>query len=193
MQRQHLIAGGVALLIAVVSGVWFGGRPSEPVPAIIERGDARPSVEAARITIHVSGAVVHPGLVELDADSRVADALAAAGGALQEAELSAMNLAAPLADGTLIVVPERGTPTPAGAGSVAAVSRSPRSSASQSARARTRCPNFAGDSALTSTTSRGSFFAGSCSTIRPTGQLCVSDDSRLPPLSGDSNLSHKSP
>ena len=109
MQRQHLIAGGVALLIAVVSGVWFGGRPSQPVPAIIERGDVRPSVESARITIHVSGAVAHPGLVELDADGRVADALAAAGGALQEAELSAMNLAAPLADGTLIVVPERGS------------------------------------------------------------------------------------
>ena len=108
MQRQHLIAGGVALLIAVVSGVWFGGRPSEPTPAVIDRGDGHLPAEIATITIHVSGAVAEPGLVELDADDRVADALAAAGGALQEAELSAMNLAAPLTDGTLIVVPEKG-------------------------------------------------------------------------------------
>ncbi|MDF1597457.1 MAG: ComEA family DNA-binding protein [Acidimicrobiia bacterium] len=109
MQPQHLVAGGVALLIAIGSGIWFGGRPTEPPPVVIDRGttDVGPT-PAAGLTVHVSGAVVEPGLVELSTGARVADALAAAGGALPSADLTAVNLAAPVIDGTLIVVVEEG-------------------------------------------------------------------------------------
>lgn len=57
------------------------------------------------VTVHVSGAVVVPGLVEVSLDARVADVVAAAGGALPGAQLSALNLAAPVADGQQLVVP----------------------------------------------------------------------------------------
>lgn len=108
MQPQHLVAGGVALVIAIASGVWFGGRPTEPAPVVVDRtagSGTTPTVD--RLTVHVSGAVADPGLVELDEGARGADALAAAGGALPSADLSAMNLAAPVVDGTLIIVPHR--------------------------------------------------------------------------------------
>ncbi len=59
----------------------------------------------ATITVHVAGAVVDPGLVVVAVDARVADAVAAAGGALPAARLSGLNLAGPLRDGEQVVVP----------------------------------------------------------------------------------------
>lgn len=59
------------------------------------------------IVIHVAGAVRRPGVYRLPAGSRVNDAVARAGGAGPRAELEAINLAARLADGQQVVVPER--------------------------------------------------------------------------------------
>ncbi len=117
MPSQRIVAGAIALLLALGSGIWFGGRPEEPPPLIVTRSaDEHAGTPAATITVHVSGAVARPGLVDLADGSRVADALAAAGGVLASADLSALNLAAPAGDGTLIVVPRAGTadgPAPA--------------------------------------------------------------------------------
>lgn len=50
----------------------------------------------------------HPGLVQLPAGSRVADALDAAGGATRRADPASVNLARPLVDGEQIIVTRRG-------------------------------------------------------------------------------------
>jgi competence protein ComEA len=65
----------------------------------------------AMIVVAVTGRVRHPGLVELSAGARVADAIAAAGGALPKTDLSFVNLARKVADGELIVI---GVQAPAG-------------------------------------------------------------------------------
>ena len=57
--------------------------------------------------MHVAGAVRRPGLYRLKEGSRVADAVARAGGATAKADTAAVNLAAPLADGIQVVVPSR--------------------------------------------------------------------------------------
>ncbi|MBA3412337.1 MAG: ComEA family DNA-binding protein [Actinobacteria bacterium] len=57
--------------------------------------------------MHVVGAVRRPGLYRLREGARVADALRRAGGPTRRAELTLVNLAAPIADGTQVVVPER--------------------------------------------------------------------------------------
>jgi competence protein ComEA len=54
------------------------------------------------------GQVRTPGLVELPAGSRVGDALHAAGGATDAADLSVVNLARVLVDGEQVVVPAPG-------------------------------------------------------------------------------------
>jgi competence protein ComEA len=64
------------------------------------------------LVVAVEGKVVHPGLVRLPSGSRVADAIAAAGGALPGADLSLVNIAQKVVDGELIVV---GVPPPPGA------------------------------------------------------------------------------
>jgi competence protein ComEA len=57
------------------------------------------------VVVHVAGAVANPGIVELVAGSRVAYAVDQAGGALPEADLSAINLARVLVDGEQVLIP----------------------------------------------------------------------------------------
>jgi len=60
------------------------------------------------------GLVRQPGVYEFHHGDRVIDAIDAAGGARRGAALDALNLAAPLADGTQILVPRREASEPAG-------------------------------------------------------------------------------
>jgi competence protein ComEA len=76
------------------------------------------SGQAGDLVVDVTGAVGRPGVYRLPAGSRVDDAVERAGGAGAKAELEAVNLAARLADGQQVVVPERGpagSTAPAGA------------------------------------------------------------------------------
>ncbi len=67
------------------------------------------------VVVHVVGQVREPGLQRLPPGSRVADALAAAGGATRGADLARVNLARVLVDGEQVVVPAPGDPDPPGA------------------------------------------------------------------------------
>jgi competence protein ComEA len=66
--------------------------------------------EGSDVVVHVAGAVDRPGVYRLPVGSRVDDAVERAGGAAAGAELEAVNLAARLADGQQVVVPEHGPP-----------------------------------------------------------------------------------
>lgn len=74
---------------------------------------AAPENASSEVVVHVAGAVSSPGVYTLPADSRVDDAVRAAG-ATADADLSQLNLAQKLADGQKITVPAAGeTPAPA--------------------------------------------------------------------------------
>ena len=81
-------ASGVPASSAAVSGASMSGQPL-PVSVIVD----------------VTGHVRRPGVYEFPSGSRVIDAIERAGGPRANAVLSALNLAAPLADGQQIVVP----------------------------------------------------------------------------------------
>jgi competence protein ComEA len=57
------------------------------------------------IVVHITGAVIHPGVYTLPPGSRVQDAIQAAGGASQDADLEAVNLAGFLEDGSRLSIP----------------------------------------------------------------------------------------
>lgn len=58
--------------------------------------------------VYVSGEVVKPGVYVLPATARVIDALQAAGGATNQADLVVVNLAAPLMDAAQVFIPRIG-------------------------------------------------------------------------------------
>ena len=96
---------GAALLIAAlfVAGRFFVGSGT----ATVERPPPEAGeVEAAatpRLVVHVVGAVRRPGLYRLVHGARIADAVRRAG----RADLSLVNLAAQVSDGSQVVVPRR--------------------------------------------------------------------------------------
>ena len=67
------------------------------------------------LVVHVAGAVASPGVYRLPAGSRVTDALQRAGGPGPRALVDAVNLAAKLADGQQVVIPEAAAPGATGA------------------------------------------------------------------------------
>ncbi len=89
-----------------------------PPPAAGTTGGTPPTTEvaatiASHAVVHVAGAVVRPGVYQLDADARVDTAIDMAGGPTVDADLDGLNLAATLGDGQRIYVPELGEVDPA--------------------------------------------------------------------------------
>ena len=91
------------LLIGTATANDFEISKSASSSATTEPDD---SEEAGKnpVYVHVTGEVSNPGLVELEAGSRVADAVNAAGGFTQDAEVSSVNLARVLSDGEQVVI-----------------------------------------------------------------------------------------
>ena len=104
------------------AGIGLATRPSPP-PPVVEATDRPPPPTPAVVVVDVVGAVARPGVVRLPAGSRVLDALLAAGGMTGDADLTALNKAAPLRDGMRIYVPRPGEQVPAGALGSAAETR----------------------------------------------------------------------
>lgn len=72
-------------------------------------GESEEGVSVTRegdLVVHVAGAVRKPGVYRMPEGSRVTDAIDRAGGVTSAAAGDALNLAAPLADGQQVVVPE---------------------------------------------------------------------------------------
>jgi competence protein ComEA len=119
--RIMLAAGGGALVL-VAAAAWMLLAPSVGAPPVdtgttlftSSSGQPIPAASEAlggTIVVDVQGGVAEPGIRELPAGSRLADAIDAAGGYAVDADLeaaAALNLAEPLADGGQIRVPRIG-------------------------------------------------------------------------------------
>jgi competence protein ComEA len=122
-----LVAALAAALAAL--GVWIERPRAEPVGALPAVAIAEPSAtarprepasapaSAGPIVVSVSGKVRRPGLVQVPDGARVADVLAAAGGALPGVDLAPLNLARRVSDGEQVAVgvPPVAAEMPAGA------------------------------------------------------------------------------
>ncbi len=113
-ERRVVVAVAAVLAVAAALVSYRASTPvSTPAPV-----SASPTPTAAaptrgpggKVVVHVAGAVSRPGVVELPAADRVIDALDAAGGALADADLDRVNLAARLHDAEQILVPTTAPP-----------------------------------------------------------------------------------
>jgi competence protein ComEA len=127
--RDALALGGAALAaLALGLAAWLAFVPRDGAPASLPAASgalvAEPDASAtaappSELLVDVQGAVRRPGLVRVPAGSRVADAIAAAGGYSGKADILAaaasINLAATLADGAQVFVPLQGVAAAPGA------------------------------------------------------------------------------
>lgn len=88
-------------------------------------GATTPSAAPTQVMVQVVGQVRRPGVVSLRSGARVQDAVAAAGGALPSADLTAVNLARVIGDGEQIQVPKPGEPLSAPAAPPGATTGAP--------------------------------------------------------------------
>lgn len=110
VSRSTAVAGASLVLAVLVlaghrlarTGTASAPRAAAPIEPVRSQ---RPQSDL--VVVDVVGAVRRPGLYRLRSDKRVADAVTRAGGATGRADLAGLNLAAPLVDGTQIVVPRR--------------------------------------------------------------------------------------
>lgn len=106
-RRRMLALGAVALGVLALAGrLLLGGGAVAPA-ASPAAAPVPAAVVAPGLVVDVVGAIRRPGLLRLPPGSRIADAVARAGGATARADLAQVNLAAPLADGEQVVVPAR--------------------------------------------------------------------------------------
>jgi competence protein ComEA len=117
-----LVAAGGGALILVAAAAWMllapslGAPPVDAGATLFTSSSAAPAPVASgvangTIVVDVQGGVAQPGIRELPAGSRVADAIDAAGGYGVDADLeaaAAINLAEPLTDGAQVRVPRVG-------------------------------------------------------------------------------------
>ncbi|MCR4418553.1 MAG: ComEA family DNA-binding protein [Clostridia bacterium] len=123
-RRLLVVLALLAGALAFAAGVKYGRLRSEPPPVLVPAAETVSATETTSeqepkaVRVHVAGAVARPGVYELAEGARVMEAVQQAG-PLPEADVHALNLAAPLADGQKITVPRQGE-SPAAAGGPAA-------------------------------------------------------------------------
>ena len=91
---------GILVGLFLAGGIWVVARAPRGESVLL-----RPAPTPEPLRVHVAGAVVRPGVYELDESSRVEDAVNAAGGFVIEADKNALNLAAHLEDGERLDIP----------------------------------------------------------------------------------------
>ena len=119
------LAGLIVIVVLTLAGAGFwyvralprpidvgvrAGAAASGAPATSASGATSASPAAEDVGVDVAGLVRNPGVYSLPAGSRVIDAIRRAGGPLPKANLSALNLAAPLTDGTQIAVSDGSVP-----------------------------------------------------------------------------------
>jgi competence protein ComEA len=97
----------LAALVLLGQRLAHAGAAGEPEPVATTLDPVASPPARTILVVHVVGQVRRPGLYRLRDGARIADAVHRAGGALRDADLAAVNLAAPLVDGVQVVVPAR--------------------------------------------------------------------------------------
>ena len=107
-RRIALLAAVVlAVVVLGVRGMGGGASGAPPAATLPVQPTAATGTAGGRVTVHVAGAVAHPGVYRLRRGERVDDAVRRAGGPARRADLSAVNLAAVVEDGRQVLVPAR--------------------------------------------------------------------------------------
>lgn len=114
-KNRRTAAAIVMIAAAVFLFLAFGKNDRENTIKLSDAGEASASSvemqeqqdkpDSGKIVVDIEGQVRAPGVYQLSGDARIVDAVKAAGGLTEEADLSNVNQAEPLADGQKVMIP----------------------------------------------------------------------------------------
>lgn len=104
------------LVIAIIGAIGYFVYAKDESPQLEDlqientstNESSKETKENTKIVVHVSGQVNQEGIVELEQNCRVSDAIEKSGGLKEDADISDINLAEILEDGTKIYIPKKG-------------------------------------------------------------------------------------
>ncbi len=113
--HKKWILGAIILFVLVVYYIYTNSSQKEvnmqeleefvEKNTILNTQEEQTEKEVQKIIIHVAGQVANPGVVQLEEGARITDAISAAGGILEKADLQDINLASIVEDGMKIYIP----------------------------------------------------------------------------------------
>lgn len=120
LNKKQKIAGGLFIIFIIICAFYYFNIENNTVEVINqeenenmqeidnqinEEKNANEENNEEKIFVHISGAVNNEGVIELEKNSRISDAIEKAGGLKEEANLKDINLAYKLEDGMKIHIP----------------------------------------------------------------------------------------
>ena len=113
-QKIIMIVGIVIVIIVIIfyyinstKDIYNPIQTNEVVEEIAEEKEKTISEEEQKIIVHITGAVVNNGIVEVKESARINDVIEAAGGVTDDADLRNVNLAYAVKDGQKIYIPSK--------------------------------------------------------------------------------------
>jgi competence protein ComEA len=107
LERNQLVVLCLAVIVFIASIAVIQLTDETPPAIEFTYGSGLP--DGTPIRVHVTGAVLQPGVYELREGDRLIEALSAAGGPASDADTEALNLARRVRDEEQVVVPRRGS------------------------------------------------------------------------------------
>ena len=114
INKKYLIIGGIGIVLFIIIIINILSTSENTYDnydslEIVENTEEMKEEQEKRIIkVHVAGAVVSEGIVELEEGARVEDAIKGAGGTTVNANVKKINLAQKVQDGQKIYIPEEG-------------------------------------------------------------------------------------
>ena len=112
--QKKILAATAGLIIAGCGFYIYNSSPKDEIllddPVEISESLQEVEEDPDKIVVYITGAVKNPGVIEIPEDSRVLDAVNAAGGVTAEADLESINMAQKVRDGQHVTVPEISDP-----------------------------------------------------------------------------------
>lgn len=109
LENRNFLILTISLFFIVITSIYFFTKDSKTITLNTSEFYTNTSSSEEpikqKIVIHITGEILQPGIIYLDDNSRIADAIDIAGGCTESADLNKVNLAYELKDGQKIYIP----------------------------------------------------------------------------------------
>lgn len=111
-KNQKKILAFVVLMLIIISGTIYIRQEKATEISLTEAVPNQPEAQAeimpAEISVYICGFVMNPGVVKVIEGTRLDEVIKLVGGAKEEADLDAVNLAYKLSDEDMVYIPKKG-------------------------------------------------------------------------------------